>query len=286
MARSYHGSAASHELHDGGDGGALTDRTASRTSCGMAKKSATDTGASLRGVKLVKKAIEAGKSEALASPEPVAAAVIKKLVLPNGEPITASMKELLKVDGLWLGIEFDEDEGDIEAVSFEDLVEDNYGGDALPLFAEASELFGGDCIVVGGAADSVRFLYVGEPDESGEYPVMSLRKEPEPWVGGFVPFDVWLAQELGALPSGEAAGLAPAYEEAIKALAEANGDGRVGFKPEAGEGREDDEEDDDEEDDDDDDTGADAESLESSDDDEGSDSDDEDDEDADDQTDR
>jgi hypothetical protein len=252
----------------------------------MAKKSATDTGASLRGVKLVKKAIEAGKSEALASPEPVAAAVIKKLLLPNGEPVTASMKELLKVDGLWLGIEFGEDEGDIEAVSFEDLVEDNYGRDAVPLFAEASELFGGDCIVIGGAADSVRFLYVGEPDESGEYPVISVRKEPEPWVGGFVPFDVWLAQELGALPSGEAGALSPAYEEAIKALAEANGDGRVGFKPEAGEGgddddddEDDDDEDDDDEDDDDDDSGADDESLESSDDEEGSDSDDDDDDD-------
>ena len=222
----------------------------------MAKK-ATDTGAALRGVKLVKKAIEAGRSEALASPEPVAAAVIKKLVLPNGEPITASMKELLKVDGLWLGMEFDEDEGDIEAVSFEDLVEDNYGASALPLFAEASELFGGDCIVVGGAAESVRFLYIGEPDESGEYPVVSVRKEPAPWVGGFLPFDVWLAQELGALPSGEP--LAPAYEESVKALAESNGDGRVGFTPEAGEASDEEEdEEDDEEDDEDDDDGDDG----------------------------
>jgi hypothetical protein len=230
----------------------------------MAKKSGTDAGVALRGVKLVKKAIEAGRSEALASPEPVAPVAIKKLVLPNGEPITASMKELLKVDGVFLGIEFDEDEGDIEAVSFEDLVEDNYGEDALPLFAEASELFGGDCIVVGGAADSVRFLYIGEPDESGEYPVISMRKEPAPWVGGFVPFDVWLAQELGALPSGEP--LPPAYEEAIKALAESNGDGRVGFTPEAGEasekGEEDDEDDEDDDEGEDDEDDDDAESAE------------------------
>jgi len=219
----------------------------------MAKKSAGDTGAVLRGVKLVKKAIEAGRSEALASPEPVAAAVIKKLVLPNGEPISASIKELLKVDALWLGLEFDEDEGDVEAVSFEDLVEDNYGEDALPLFSEASELFGGDCIVVGGASDSVRFLYIGEADESGEYPVITMRKAPEPWVGGFVPFDVWLAQELGALPAaGEACSVPPQYEDAVKALAESNGDGRLGFTPVAGEkSDEDEDEDEDEEDDED-----------------------------------
>jgi hypothetical protein len=217
----------------------------------MAKKTAGDAGVALRGVKLVKKAIEAGRSEALASPEPVAAVVLKKLVLPNGEPISNGMKELLKVDALWLGLEFDEDEGEIEAVSFEDLVEDNYGEDALTLFAEASELFAGDCIAVGGASDSVRFLYIGEADESGEYPVITMRKDPEPWVGGFVPFDVWVAQELGALKAGSEPGaVAPGYEEAAKAQAETNGDGRLGFTPVAGEQDDDDADDDDDDDDD------------------------------------
>jgi hypothetical protein len=246
----------------------------------MAKKSAGDTGATLRGVKLVKKAIEAGRSEALSSPEPVAPAVIKKLVLPNGDPVSPSMKELLKVDSLWLGIEFDEDEGDVEATSFEDLIEDNYGEDALPLFAEASELFGGDCIVVGGAADSVRFLYIGETDEAGEYPVIMVRKEPEPWVGGFIPFDVWLAKELGALTSdGEPGSVPPQYAEAVKALAEANGDGRVSFTPVAGEKSDDEDEEDEDEDEDDEDDAEpkSADSAEAGDDDE--DTDDEDDED-------
>jgi hypothetical protein len=217
----------------------------------MAKKNADDAG--LRGVKLVKKAIEAGRAEALASPEPVAPVVLKKLVLPNGEPITSSMKELLKVDGVWLGIEYDEDEGDIEAVAFEDLLEDNFGKSALNKFAEASELLGGDCIVVGGASDGVRFLYIGETDESGEYPVIIVRNEPEPWVGGFVPFDVWLAQELGALPAPKEPGdVPPQYLEAAKALADANGDGRLSFKPTPGEGGDEEEDEEDEEEDEDD----------------------------------
>jgi hypothetical protein len=218
----------------------------------MAKK--TGDAAGLRGAKLIKKAIEVGKGEAFASPEPVAPVVLKRLVLPNGETISPSMKELLKVDSLWLGIEFDEEEGDIEAASFDDLIEDNFGAESVHLFMEASEMFDGDCIPVGGASDAVRFLYIGEADETGEYPVITVRKEPEPWVGGFIPFDVWVAQEVGAVEAPKEAGsVAPQYEEAAKALADANGDGRLGFTPTAGEKSEEEEEDEDEEEEDEDD---------------------------------
>lgn len=219
----------------------------------MAKKAAGDAAVGLRGTKLIKKAIEAGRSEALSDPEPVASAVLKKMTLPNGEPISASMKELLKVDSLWLGIEFDDEEGDIESVSLEDLIEDELGKAAVVAFGEAIDMFGGDCIALGGASDNVRFLYVGEPDETGEYPVMTLVKEPTPWIGGFVPFDVWVAQELGALEAGQSPGaVPPAYEAAALALATSNGDGRVGFEPKAGEAdpdaAEEEDDDDDEED--------------------------------------
>jgi hypothetical protein len=92
-------------------------------------------------------------------------------------------------------------------------------------------------------------LYVGEADESGEYAVLTLSKEPEPWVE-LVPFDVWVGQELGALPAGARGAAAPGYEAAAKELAEATGDGRVGFSPTAGERGEEDDEDEDEEDED------------------------------------
>jgi hypothetical protein len=224
----------------------------------MAKKS--EDGATLRGSKLIKKAIEKGRAEALAEPEPVASAVLKKLVLPNGEGVSPSMKELLKVDSVWLGMEFDDEEGDIESVSLEEAVEDFFGEDAPALFAEACELFEGDCVLIGGAADQLRVLYVGEPDESGEYAVLTIAKEPKPWVE-LAPFDVWVGQELGALPAGSPAGaVPPGYEAAAKELAESNADGRTGFSPTAGEKSEDSEDEDDEDDDEDDeDEGADEE---------------------------
>ncbi len=225
----------------------------------MAKKTTGEAASVLRGPKLIKKAIEAGREEALSDPEPVPSVLLKKLTLPNGETITPSMKELLKVDSLWLGIEFDDEEGDIEAVSLEELIEDEFGQEALPSFGEAIDMFGGDCVVLGGASEALRFLYVGEADESGEYAVITATKQPA-WIGGFVPFDVWVAQELGALEAGATTGAAPAaYEDAAKALASLNGDGRVGFEPKAGardENADDDEDEDDDEDDEDEDEDA------------------------------
>lgn len=222
----------------------------------MAKKSDGD--ALVRGTKLIKKAIEAGRAEAFADPEPVASAVLKKMTLPNGESLPASMKELLKVDSLWLGIEFDEDEGDIESVTFEEAVEDFFGEDAPALFEEACELFDGDCVLIGGASDALRVLYVGEPDESGEYAVLTVAKEPKPWIE-LAPFDVWVGQEIGVLPAGSPVGaVPPGYEAAAKQLAEATADGRTSFEPVAGEAREKDDEEEEDEDDEDDDAEGDA----------------------------
>jgi hypothetical protein len=217
----------------------------------MANKS----GELLRGTKLIKKAIEKARAEAFPEPEPVAAALLKKLALPNGESVSPAMKELLKVDALWLGIEFDDEEGDIESLTFEEAVEDFFGEDAPALFGEACELFDGDCVQIGGASEALRVLYVGEPDESGEYAVITVSKQPQPWVE-LAPFDVWVGQELGLLPAGSPPGaVPPGYEAAAKELAEATADGRTGFSPVAGEAREDeeeeDEDDEDEEEDDD-----------------------------------
>ncbi len=227
----------------------------------MAKKTTGDA-AAFRGTKLLKKAIELGRGDALSEPEPVASAVIKKMTLPNGEPISAAMKELLKVDSIWLGMDFDDEEGDIEASSLEELIEDHFGKTAVAAFGEAIDLFEGDCIALGGASEALRFLYVGEPDESGEYPVMTALYEPAAWIGGFVPFDVWVAQELGAIEAAATPGGVPqAYEEVVKELAASNGDGRLGFVPVASQAAtaavsgddDEDEDDDDEEDDDEDD---------------------------------
>jgi ribosomal protein L12E/L44/L45/RPP1/RPP2 len=194
--------------------------------------------APLRGARLMKKAIEAAKATGvLGSPEPVEpASLARRLKLPNGEPISPAMKELLAVDGAWLGIAYDDEEAEIEGTSLDEVVEEHFGEEAVAAFAEAYELLGDDCVLFTTELDRPACLYVGEADEAGEYPVLSMT-----WVdgvariGGFVPFDVWAAQELGGLERGKDIGdVPPAYASLPQAAATASGDGRLVFTPKAG----------------------------------------------------
>jgi hypothetical protein len=212
----------------------------------MADKKAAVT---LRGSKLVKKALEAAKATVLGAPEPVPASLVRKLRLPNGEPLSAGMKELLAVDGEWIGIGYDEDEGEIEATSLEDVVQEHFGDEAIAAFGEAYELLSEDCVFFGAELQRPACLYVGTPDDLGEYPVLTLTWEDGvASIGGFVPFDIWVAQELGGLERGKQIGDVPAaYAGLCQALAESNGDGRIVFTPKAGEEREERDEDEDDE---------------------------------------
>ena len=207
---------------------------------------------SLRGAKLVKKAMaSASASGIISAPEPLSSSLAKKMVLPNGEKISAGMKELLTADTDWIGIDYDDEEAEIEGMSLEDVVEDAFGEEAVAAFAEAYEMLSEDVVYFQGEVSRPSCLYVGTPDEAGEYPVLQLS-----WdagvarIGGFVPFDVWVAQELGGLERGKDIGEVPAeYAELPKAMADSNGDGRVVFTPKAGEaGAAKDEDADDEED--------------------------------------
>ncbi len=193
---------------------------------------------SLRGAKLVKKAMaSASASGIISAPEPLSSALAKKMVLPNGEKISAGMKELLTADTDWIGIDYDDEEAEIEGMSLEDVVEDAFGEEAVAAFAEAYEMLSEDVVYFQGEVSRPSCLYVGTPDEAGEYPVLQLS-----WdagvarIGGFVPFDVWVAQELGGLERGKDIGDVPAeYADMPKAMADSNGDGRVVFTPKAGE---------------------------------------------------
>jgi hypothetical protein len=210
--------------------------------------------ATIRGAKLMKKAIESAKgSGLLADPEPIEpASLAKKLKLPNGESISPAMKELLAFDAAWLGISYDDEEAEVEAMSLEEVVEEHFGEEAVAAFGEAYEIFSGDCVLFGAELDRPACLYVGEADDAGEYAVLSMTWQNDvATIGGFVPFDVWAAQELGALEKGKEIGDVPAEYAALPtASATANGDGRVVFTPKAGEAEKDDDKDEDDDKDD------------------------------------
>ena len=206
----------------------------------------------LRGAKLVKKAMaSANASGIISAPEPLTSALAKKMVLPNGESISAGMKELLTTDTDWIGIDYDDEEAEIEGMSLEDVVEEAFGEEAVAAFGEAYDMLTEDVVYFNGEVSRPACLYCGTADEAGEYPVLQLS-----WdngvarIGGFVPFDVWVAQELGGLERGKDIGDVPAdYAALPKALADSNGDGRIVFTPKAGEAGERGSDDEDDEDD-------------------------------------
>ncbi len=203
----------------------------------------------LRGSKLIKKAIDSAKGSGLITePEAVPSSLVRKLKLPNGESLPPGMKELLSFDAAWIGVEYDEDEAEIEGMSLDEVIEEHFGEEAVSAFAEASELLSEDCVFFRGEHARPSCLYVGEADPAGEYPVLSFSWEGgAARIGGFVPFDVWAAQELGALERGKTIGGVPAaYEPLVQALADSNGDGRVVFTPTGGDSEAEDEDEDDE----------------------------------------
>ena len=192
----------------------------------------------LRGAKLVKKAMASASANGIiAAPEPLPASLGRKMVLPNGESISAGMKELLTSDTDWIGIDYDDEEAEIEGMSLEEVVEEAFGEEAVHAFAEAYERLTEDVVFFNGEVSRPACLYCGTADESGEYPVLQLSWENGvARIGGFVPFDVWVAQELGALERGKEIGdVPPEYAALPKALADSNADGRIVFTPKAGE---------------------------------------------------
>jgi hypothetical protein len=210
--------------------------------------------APLRGAKLVKRAIESAKAAGIVdAPEAVPASLAKKLQLPNGEKVSAGMKEALAFDNSWFGIEFDEDEGEIEAMSLEELVEEHFGEDAVKAFGEAYDVLSEDFVPFAAETEFPSALYVGTGDEAGEYPVISMSyQDGVARIGGFVPFDIWLAQQWGALEKGKDIGDVPAeYAGLPQAICTECSDGRLVWTPKAGEGFGEDEADDDEDEDED-----------------------------------
>src|SRR3954470_1221127 len=126
----------------------------------MATKKATP----LRGAKLVKKALATAAANGLITdPEPVTAGFARKLQLPNGESLSPGLKELFVTDAAWLGIEFDDEEGEIEGGSLEDVVEEAFGEDAVAAFGEAYELLSEDIVTFGAELSRPACLYVGTP---------------------------------------------------------------------------------------------------------------------------
>lgn len=172
-----------------------------------------------QGVALVRQVIEKVKASDLGlldsylpkdkrRPRPLSRGVIASLRLPGNRPLSPSLAEWLAFDAGFF--EWLDDEGHPV------LPERNVGELALAVYSEddaqmaaaftglTAELMKGFCLPVPVGTESRRFVYLSEPDELGEYPVLMLDIDDQPYVGVEYPgIDVYLATHAGLIEAPE-----------------------------------------------------------------------------------
>ena len=140
-----------------------------------------------RGVELVESVIAALEAEEggllpgmpTAEPEGLAPEAIAALALPDGKPLPPSLARFLAYDASYLDV-LDED-GKLAFKKFRDMIVEQFDEDTA-VAADFSEQLPGWCLVLPGGTDARRFMYVGEPDSFGEYPVFVVDIEDVPYV--------------------------------------------------------------------------------------------------------
>ncbi len=154
----------------------------------------------LRGVELVD-AVMAFRRDKGAKLEPTPERVLSNLSLGD-RPLTPSLRRWLEHDGDMFTL--------LDPVPIRAMLEATYFVDWAESFFPLETVLTAPCALFDGwGADSRRFLYLGEPDEFGEYPVFTLDTDDAPLCLINGPVDVWIAQQAGYLEAEHVYGHVP-----------------------------------------------------------------------------
>jgi hypothetical protein len=132
---------------------------------------------------------------AVDDPEGLTPEELAGLSLPGGRPLPPSLAKLLAYDQDFLDLLEDGDDGKLALSfrSFKDMMAEQFD-DETAENADFTEVLPGQCLALPGDNESRRFMYVGEPDAFGEYPVFGVEIEDIPVVAIEYPgLDVFLA---------------------------------------------------------------------------------------------
>ena len=133
------------------------------------------------------------------NPVPVPADVLDRLTFPNGAPLSPSLKRWLAFDAAWLGWFADPKKPVLQPKKIGAYALDEYGMDWGYGVLE-KKLLPGDCFGLHFGSDSRRFLYIGKPDDTGEYPVLLLDTDDIPYICVQYPgIDVYLGLHAGVI---------------------------------------------------------------------------------------
>jgi hypothetical protein len=131
-------------------------------------------------------------------PQPVPPEVLARLTFPDGKPLSPALKRWLAYDASWLGWFDDPADPVFKPQKLGAYCEAEFGMDWG--YGELEAVLGGDCYPLHFGCDSRRFLYVGDRDSSGEYPVLLLDTDDTRYIGVEYPgIDVYLADNAGLI---------------------------------------------------------------------------------------
>lgn len=164
----------------------------------------TAEGRPVRGAALVELAIAAiegaGARKVLGhAPEGLSEEALAKLTFPGGKPLPPSLRRWLAYDARWLDWFADLTRPSLPVVGFHQMMVEQFDEQMADVW-DFSDMLPEHCYCVPGGSDSRRFLYVGQADEAGEYPILLVDTDDVPFVCVEYPgFDVYLASTFDAI---------------------------------------------------------------------------------------
>jgi hypothetical protein len=129
-------------------------------------------------------------------PEGLTPEELAGLSLPGGRPLPPSLAKFLAYDQDFLDVLEDGDDGKLALSfrTFKDMMAEQFD-DETAENADFTNVLPGQCLVLPGDGEARRFMYVGEPDAFGEYPVFVVDISDIPFVAIEYPgLDVFLAE--------------------------------------------------------------------------------------------
>jgi len=162
-------------------------------------------------------------------PAPVPPEQLAALAFPNGKPLSPALRRWLAFDASWLGWFDDPIRPVFRPLKLGEYVAEEFDEVWGDIYADiGKKLVRGDCYGLHFGADSRRFLYVGEPDSLGEYPVLMIDTDDMPYMAVQYPgLDVYLAACSGLIDNEE---VKIGYSRRMKEQAERNLDGLMEFE--------------------------------------------------------
>jgi hypothetical protein len=149
----------------------------------------------MRGSGLVELAIAADRErrDPTHPPKPLSRAAIAQLAMPDGREIPPSLATWLAYDRL----DIFEPKGKAPRLAwrtFHEMMHEQFDAETAEAYSGFGKLLTAKCLVLPNGSDSRRFLYAGQPDAHGEYPVFIVDTDELPWVGLAYPgFDAYIA---------------------------------------------------------------------------------------------